>query len=1704
MAEGSFRSLFSILTGRSALREPAQIADELTRNAEKFSKGNAAYAKPSESSEKNLKSTKSIRPPTLKFVSKLSRFLGLDQMQTLDLVRNFLMDEYRGSSSQLQTIFKNERDSHALMMSVLRYYFDERLTVYRCLKHLFEYWQDSRHPCRETYTEFVDKHLIAGRKLIGALIQHYKELCDTNAPTSETNGELMTPRVSARWAVQYIREQIELLDVVVLHYRDFQMDATQLVEIAQLFQVHGFGTRQVNKHLLDANADNLIYQIGFLQTVILIEGIDLDWMLNNAQPETAAGHHLVQAVAQKTAFDEMLANWNDSPFHSPVFLAWATFCSLADDAETAVKIGSRALQTNVFKVLCTIVKADCFSNNSVVDVAVKTTVHVLLAAVLMVFDESALGNSLGDVVAVLCETMAVRRSSNEFWTQRGFGSLLTSVQSRFPYSYFLVDLLTALSGHADAPAMVLEYLKNVNYFTEPFSDALTDFEESEKEAEVRLCTEREAYKTVSDSPPSLVIPAGTLGRLFSDRRNRLVRWDFRYSAWHFFILEFDFLLHSVNLGTDIDSLPLVIRVTSVVRLVKQMLVLDPALSTSLYPLLERTFQVIQKFGSSPNPPQDLIKSCIDCVTVICQNNAELAWTGLQQTGFLPHTLGTTKGTGFNISPGNFGHVLRVKERPTGSFRVTVATLEMIGAMIRHADELGGDLAASIVFVVHEIFATFHKWRYVDGTERKRIGEGALKIFECSLNCDQLRALVTQALLYSEAGQALLNMLSIGVDAVDGFAAVSFLKGALQVVIQLLNSTGEDLSVIEEALANQMVERPTTAGLPQVIGDKVHIVSIIASYIHHRHDPELPVLSTRLLGRLCKASPMSLYGCLGPNNTADSIRDAYALRLAARTEDIKLKVAILKMLAVSVETQPGLTELLLDLKSKDKNGRQEFEIGRNSCLAPTLAILSSRNRGLVPLELLSAALKFLASLWKNRKDAALSTIRNKDGIWADIMGPLMTGLPVETSTITDSHCQVAAHAMRVVALECFYVAKGEMDEALKKLLRDFGSEGKLEMWISAQTKKTADAGISDRIKLKLLKVTRTLLLVASNVDLDVFRLSNEANRKSILSSLLEAVDYHVNSSLSRYTLAAAPELSTLYTVLFGCWPDAVQPRLSLLEKITSILREAKSKSTELSTAIETPLYSSTIVILQRRPNEIHDLDHVVEIIRLASLSLQQPTLAGDSSSKKSTIVQLLVMCEAVQVMPDPSRWLFTLESNATFLHLVQALDFNLKTGKDVALVDAVMHFFVVLALRLEPARQLALLGVHRSLCLYLNWQDEPDAAVANGSLETSALDSGVQKPTWTRIWCLSVAFISSLLKTLRHEFVDEALDFVGAHHEKLAKSLDAVRGNLSRACLEEADHIAALLANLSLFRRQWQFSIPRVFTDLNERMGFLCQACCALLSRPQFLSHLVEVASERLAVPSKSSHESESLPRTREGAVAKHVRFSGDVQTQSSSSSGRKRVPSTSSSIELSSSSPLFLKIQRKLLSIMTHCLTFVRNLEPNLYKLMNDTAFDLADYPPLLLLRFDSPAMETVTPPSFGTLIAAINACLGILPKPSRIATPTRSPIRTASPAEEDRFLVMLVIEHSLWILLTEAVMCLRSSGVEFRVKQLLKRELGSDLGNILSYMLKFFSRRSGPSTPSKKSPAQDRILTSSAFSDEDSEQRLFQLTDLFMKQVLR
>jgi hypothetical protein len=140
-------------------------------------------------------------------------------------------------------------------------------------------------------------------------------------------------------------------------------------------------------------------------------------------------------------------------------------------------------------------------------------------------------------------------------------------------------------------------------------------------------------------------------------------------------------------------------------------------------------------------------------------------------------------------------------------------------------------------------------------------------------------------------------------------------------------------------------------------------------------------------------------------------------------------------------------------------------------------------------------------------------------------------------------------------------------------------------------------------------------------------------------------------------------------------------------------------------------------------------------------------------------------------------------------------------------------------------------------------------------------------------------------------------------------------------------------------------------------------------------------------------------------------------------------------------------------------------------------------------------------------LLAALNACVGILPKPHRTATPTKSPSGGSSSLPEpsqDRSLLMFVIENCLQLVLTEAALYLRNPCVDPRVKRLLKHELGFELSTCLSSLARQFQRRSGtPVSLGKKSSASHMVVGAN-FSQKDKEQKFFYLADMFVRQLLR
>ncbi|NXU05831.1 NU188 protein, partial [Spizella passerina] len=93
----SSRELWTILLGRSALREPAQIAAELNKHWQRLLEGLSYYKPPSTTSAEKIKADKDVAAPLKELGLRVSKFLGLDEEQSVQLLQSYLQEDYRGT-----------------------------------------------------------------------------------------------------------------------------------------------------------------------------------------------------------------------------------------------------------------------------------------------------------------------------------------------------------------------------------------------------------------------------------------------------------------------------------------------------------------------------------------------------------------------------------------------------------------------------------------------------------------------------------------------------------------------------------------------------------------------------------------------------------------------------------------------------------------------------------------------------------------------------------------------------------------------------------------------------------------------------------------------------------------------------------------------------------------------------------------------------------------------------------------------------------------------------------------------------------------------------------------------------------------------------------------------------------------------------------------------------------------------------------------------------------------------------------------------------------------------------------------------------------------------------------------------------------------------------------------------------------------------
>ncbi|ERE71281.1 putative nucleoporin [Cricetulus griseus] len=1632
----SSRELWTILLGRSALRELSQIEAELNKYWQRLLEGLSYYKPPSSSSAERVKANKDVASPLKELGLRISKFLGLDEEQSVQLLQCYLQEDYRGTRDALKTVLQDERQSQALTL--------KGLTVYSWLV--------------------------------------WNLLCQPGWHRTHTERQV------SRWFVQCLREQSMLLEIIFLYYAYFEMSPNDLLILTKMFKDQGFGSRQTNRHLVDETMDPFVDRIGYFSALILVEGMDIESLHKCALDDRRELHQFAQDGLVCQDMDRVMLTLGDIPHHAPVLLAWALLRHTLNPEETSSvvrKIGGTAIQLNVFQYLTRLLRSLASGGNDCTTSTACMCVYGLLSFALTSLELHTLGNQQ-DVIDTACEVLADPSLPELFW-----GTLL-----------------------------------DIQLFIKPVS-----------------ALDKQGGQT------NLRIPQGTVGQVMLDDRAYLVRWEYSYSSWTLFTCEIEMLLHVVSTADVIQHCQ---RVKPIIDLVHKVISTDLSIADCLLPITSRIYMLLQRLTTVISPPVNVIASCVNCLTVLAARNPAKVWTDLRHTGFLPFVAHPVSNMSQMISAegmnaGGYGNLLMNSEQPQGEYGVTVAFLRLVTTLVK--GQLGSTqsqgLVPCVMFVLKEMLPSYHKWRYNSHGVRELIGCLILELIHAILNLCQetdlhsshtpsLPSLCICSLAYTEAGQTVISIMGIGVDTIDMVMAAQPRsdgpegQGQGQLLIKTVKLAFSVTNNVIRLKPPSNVVSPLEQALTQHGAHGNNLIAVLAKYIYHRHDPALPRLAIQLLKRLATVAPMSVYACLGSD--AAAIRDAFLTRLQSKIEDMRIKVMILEFLTVAVETQPGLIELFLNLEVKDgSDGSKEFSLGVWSCLHVVLELIDSQqqDRYWCPPLLHRAAIAFLHALWQDRRDSAMLVLRTKPKFWENLTSPLFGTLSPPSETSEPSILETCALIMKIICLEIYYVVKGSLDQSLKDTLKKFSSEKRFAYWsgyvksLAVYMAETEGSSCTSLLEYQMLVSAWRMLLIIATSHADIMHLTDVAVRRQLFLDVLDGTKALLLVSTSVNCLRLGSMMCTLLLILLRQWKRELGAVDKILGPLTEVLEGVLQADQQLMEKTKAKVFSAFITVLQMKEMRVSEIPQYSQLVLNVCETLQEEVIAlfdqtrhslasGSAAEDKDSmetddcprprhkdqrdgvcVLGLHLAKELCEVDEDGDSWLQVTRRLPILPTLLTTLEVSLRMKQNLHFTEAALHLLLTLARTQQGATAVAGAGITQSICLPLLsvYQLSSNGTGQAPSTSRKSLDA----PSWPGVYRLSMSLMERLLKTLRYNFLTEALDFVGVHQERTLQCLNAVRTVQSLACLEEADHTVGFILQLSHFRKEWHFHLPQLMRDVQVNLGYLCQACTSLLHSRKMLQHYLQ---------NKNGDGLPSAVTPRVHRPATTTTTTTTVLAVPSACSSKQPVADTEASEQRA-----LHTVQYGLLKILSRTLAALRHFTPDVCQILLDQSLDLAEYNFLFALSFTTPTFDSEVAPSFGTLLATVNVALNMLGELDKKKESLTQAVGLSTQAEGTRTLkslLMFTMENCFYLLISQAVRYLRDPAVHPRDKQRMKQELSSELSTLLSSLSRYF-RRGTPSSPAAGVlPSPQGKATSLSKASPESQEPLIQLVHAFVRHVQR
>ncbi|XP_017799097.1 PREDICTED: nucleoporin NUP188 homolog [Habropoda laboriosa] len=1140
------KELWFLISDTVCRCEKQLVEDEIKKETKLLKEGLLFFKPYTEASLQNIPKN-DPSPRIYELISKLAPLLNLDATITWDLVCNFIKYEYRNCAETFASQLIDFTSMKALIDDIWDFYYSERMTLIKCLKLMVEY-KDKGHRYEKEFAKFFDDVLFG--TLLESVRKQIEMLKTVNPPV---RSQLCSEEYLHRLYNSSLIEMRELLHILTVIIHDIHIADNEFMKLYESIGGEPRRLASTKSHEDKKAIARKIKEIQYSQAALLLVALDVRKHINMEDWIQNVRNSMQETFEQKCIRDH-------SPQDSPLFLSWmlSNYAIDPENVDTLNRFrpfGIKAIQQNVFHYLHDLMNSEMICEKTHYAEIVRSSVYNLLTLVCAFVDEDKLHvlNGIFDAVAAAVQ---FPETAARFWAEYNDGLWLIYkyAAEQFPYEFepltnIAIGLASASKSSAEKIAVELDNLQSLTLEVPRQRDQNKLLKPYEQE-----CTIHKNPYTISEDSFRENI------RVLSSERE-VVIFRQRASYWDALHHKIEQLFSQAGCGiTPSNALNknMPEHVSQGLKLLKRLAKYIGIRQSMVIPT-ELSFEIINRFSYPVLPDEKMyiykvVAACISISSELILEYPEEILSRMR-AGVYPRfnnryqkTLDFAEAVSFD--GGIIASWLSAIETIAHSYPILNAYLDILSKyLIRKYNEeaLYTVEIPGMVFLLQGVLPKLDSWYFDSDAERIDLWLKSMfclhRALESSLPKEDIRnelqLVVAYSLLYLEPRHALLKLIRTGERTLHnkmmaetdwirgkGFKAMKSVQLALSVVNRLL--------IFRKSLGLEIGDRsPLEAALyssPRVPNGLL-IVPTIVNYLYVWFSPPLQAMAVRLLKKFAEGSSMSLLVCMGMDGTA--IRETFASRrgLMSPTCVADVKVAILELVAVCLEKQPGLTEALFNIvhpaECKRIFPRSVEEFFTEGCRQFLVKYLNRiyEKEDIIYDRLYNSTMALLRAMWYHRNEILVNFFRKREKFWTHLFAPLFRDLVPGVKGYS--------HLLDIITLELFKSTTLEDDFTvnLKKLLdksKDYWK--KLAIYVlddahidsqESNSYEKRDANVADSLYETNLEswynfiVTLTDERIATNYPINVSQAQLITQRS--LESLLERIKQSCDVSSRKMTM-----------------------------------------------------------------------------------------------------------------------------------------------------------------------------------------------------------------------------------------------------------------------------------------------------------------------------------------------------------------------------------------------------------------------------------------------------------------------------------------------------------------------------------------------------------------------------------------------------------